>query len=492
MPSSSSTAGPGRSRPPSTPRRCCRHRQGARRRGRPRRGDHRLRGRDRRAARPHGHLGCDVVGIDCVSPSTRPAGASAASPCRAISTRGVPRTLRRGGHEAGRSWRRPAGPGHIFNLGTASSRDRPGSSPSWSPSSTRRVERVWWGRRGPGGIDEHRPPARHQTDRGARHGPRHALSSRRRRGLLHAHPPGQPAVPRTARRAHRPLRGDRGISPLAERTADRSTAWRPPRGRDPGRFIVRYGAKYTEPTIEQSAAALIADGVRTVVGVVLTPHRSTMGRASICGAPLRPSATTSSSSPSSSGTTPPASPHSWRGGSTPPSTASPFDRGRTPRAVHRHSLPERVRTNGDPYPDQMSTRPAHRASGHRQLAGGVAERRAHPRALDRTDILEVIKALPDEGSAPSWSARSASSRTTSKCSSTWTSRRRPWRTRLVSRWCARLAQRRPRVPRHPRQVVWRPPGGCNLVSDAAGPGSAHRATVAVIGGASPGWRRRGN
>jgi len=71
-------------------------------------------GRDRRAARLW-PLGCRVVGIDGVSPR-RPAGASAASPCRAISTRGVPRTLDGGTSRA--VLRRPARPGAYFTLGT--------------------------------------------------------------------------------------------------------------------------------------------------------------------------------------------------------------------------------------------------------------------------------------------------------------------------------------------------------------------------------------
>jgi len=306
----------------------------------------------------------------------------------------------------GRSWRRPARPrAYLQPWARRPPETDPGSSPSWSPR-PRGGSSGCGGAPGPGRIDEHRPPARHQTDRGARHGPRHALSSRRRRGLLHAHPPGQPAVPRTARRAHRPLRGDRGISPLAERTAGQVDGLAAAlEAADPGRFIVRYGAKYTEPTIEQSAAALLADGVRTVVGVVLTPHRSTMGRASICGAPLRPSATTSSSSPSSSGTTP-------RLRRTPA--------GRVHAALDR--LPLRPRAHASccspptpcpsasaptatvPRPDGPLGRAHRRRGGHRQLAGGVAERRAHPEpGSDRTSWRSSRRS-PTRGSAPSWSA----------------------------------------------------------------------------------------
>jgi protoporphyrin/coproporphyrin ferrochelatase len=46
---------------------------------------------------------------------------------------------------------------------------------------------------------------------------------------------------------------------------------------EPGRFVVRLGTKYVEPTIEEAVADLAADGVERIVGVVLTPHRSTLG-----------------------------------------------------------------------------------------------------------------------------------------------------------------------------------------------------------------------
>jgi len=136
MPSSSSTAGPGRSRPPSTPRRCCPPPP----RCSPAWPTSAWRpsssGRDRRAARPHGHLGCRRgrhrlacpldearrrVGGLAVQGNLDPRCASHPS------TWWPPRP--------GRSWRRPARPRGISStLGTASSpRPTRGSSPSWSP-----------------------------------------------------------------------------------------------------------------------------------------------------------------------------------------------------------------------------------------------------------------------------------------------------------------------------------------------------------------------
>jgi ferrochelatase len=45
----------------------------------------------------------------------------------------------------------------------------------------------------------------------------------------------------------------------------------------PGRFVVRYGAKHTAPSIEEGMAELAEAGVTRVVGLVLTPHQSTAG-----------------------------------------------------------------------------------------------------------------------------------------------------------------------------------------------------------------------
>ena len=41
--------------------------------------------------------------------------------------------------------------------------------------------------------------------------------------------------------------------------------------------MVRLGTKFVEPTIEEAVAGLAAPGVDRVVGLVLTPHQSTMG-----------------------------------------------------------------------------------------------------------------------------------------------------------------------------------------------------------------------
>ncbi len=69
-----------------------------------------------------------------------------------------------------------------------------------------------------------------------------------------------------------------GVSPLAERTAAQVEAVRAAlETRQPGRYVVAFGAKHTEPLIEAAAGDLAAGGVDRVIGLVLTPHGSSMG-----------------------------------------------------------------------------------------------------------------------------------------------------------------------------------------------------------------------
>jgi ferrochelatase len=75
-----------------------------------------------------------------------------------------------------------------------------------------------------------------------------------------------------------------GVSPLADRTRHQVDAIAGALHRKaPGRFVVRFGAKHTAPFIEDAAAELAAVGVGAVVGLVLTPHRSSMGSGEYLG-----------------------------------------------------------------------------------------------------------------------------------------------------------------------------------------------------------------
>ena len=127
---------------------------------------------------------------------------------------------------------------------------------------------------------------------------------------------------------------------------------------DPGRFIVRLGTKYVQPTIEEGMAELAAKGVDRVVGIVLTPHQSTMGsgeyftRAEAAAALV--------ATPLTLDVVP-----SWYGAAEfAPILADrtravlagldPVARRRTAVFFTAHSLPQRVVAEGDPYPEQVA------------------------------------------------------------------------------------------------------------------------------------------
>jgi ferrochelatase len=68
-----------------------------------------------------------------------------------------------------------------------------------------------------------------------------------------------------------------GTSPLAARTADQVEALAVALDAlAPGRFDVRFGAKYEPPLIETTAESFRRDGVTRVIGVALAPHSSSM------------------------------------------------------------------------------------------------------------------------------------------------------------------------------------------------------------------------
>jgi len=69
-----------------------------------------------------------------------------------------------------------------------------------------------------------------------------------------------------------------GASPLAERTRAQVDGVRAAlEHRAPGHFVVSFGAKHADPLIEEAAAALASAGHRRVIGLVLTPHGSSLG-----------------------------------------------------------------------------------------------------------------------------------------------------------------------------------------------------------------------
>ncbi len=89
---------------------------------------------------------------------------------------------------------------------------------------------------------------------------------------------GRPPEPEQLAELEGRYRAIGGVSPLAERTRAQVDAVRAElEARSPGRYVVVFGAKHTDPLIEDAATALASAGLEQVVGLVLTPHASSMG-----------------------------------------------------------------------------------------------------------------------------------------------------------------------------------------------------------------------
>jgi ferrochelatase len=68
-----------------------------------------------------------------------------------------------------------------------------------------------------------------------------------------------------------------GISPLAERTGAQVAGIAAHlHDKYPGQFDVRFGSKYEPPMLEETAQSFLDSGVSTVIGLVLAPHESSM------------------------------------------------------------------------------------------------------------------------------------------------------------------------------------------------------------------------
>jgi ferrochelatase len=142
-----------------------------------------------------------------------------------------------------------------------------------------------------------------------------------------------------------------GVSPLAERTRAQVAAVRAElEHRAPGRYRVAFGAKHTEPFIENAAAELAADGHARVVGLVLTPHASSMGSQEYLDRAAE-----------ALGATPFVAIGAWYAqpalvdllASRVMAALGRVD-GRVRVIFTAHSLPERIRAAGDTYPEQVA------------------------------------------------------------------------------------------------------------------------------------------
>jgi ferrochelatase len=192
-----------------------------------------------------------------------------------------------------------------------------------------------------------------------------------------------------------------GISPLRERTAAQV------RGLavlleqlEPNRFDVRFGAKYSEPSIEATMASFDEDGVTSVIALALTPHRSSMGsgeyleRASAAQAPGGQLARIEQFYDTEGFT-------ELIAGRVREALAQ-LGADEADRAMvlfSAHSLPARILDQGDPYPEQLTSSAARvaellgleRFEVAYQSAGRTRDPWLGP------DITEVIAELPERG-----------------------------------------------------------------------------------------------
>jgi len=193
-----------------------------------------------------------------------------------------------------------------------------------------------------------------------------------------------------------------GTSPLAARTAAQvsgiTEALRAGSGSAP---LVRFGAKHTAPFIEDAAHELAQAHVRRVVGVVLTPHRASMGsdeyldraEAALAAAPAPPPLVRVAQWYDTPG-------FAQLAGERVRAAldgVGPADR--TTVLFTAHSLPRRVLDAGDPYPDQVAASAAAAASAAGLSEGGVSWDVAWqsagrtPEPWIGPDLLEVLRAL---------------------------------------------------------------------------------------------------
>ena len=192
-----------------------------------------------------------------------------------------------------------------------------------------------------------------------------------------------------------------GISPLAERTASQVAGLaRELELLAPGRFEVRFGAKYTSPDIEATAKSFVDDGFETVIGLALTPHFASMSTGEYLGraeAALGEGVTLLRI-------------EQWYdadGFATliadrVTAALSKLDddaRGDALVLFTAHSLPQRILESGDPYPSQLddTARRVAEVAGltPTQVAWQSAGRTPEP--WIGPDILEVVAGLPDRG-----------------------------------------------------------------------------------------------
>jgi len=216
---------------------------------------------------------------------------------------------------------------------------------------------------------------------------------------------GRPPTPEQLADLERRYAAIGGLSPLTRRTQAQVDAVRAELAqRAPGRYQVAYGAKHTDPLIEEAATSLVGAGVDEVIGLVLTPHGSSMGSEEYL----------TRAEAALAGTCPFIAAPPWytepdlvsllaeRVTGAMASLTTGRDPGRYPVIFTAHSLPERIREIGDSYPEQLQESAelvaAAAGLGRWQVAWQSAGRTPEPWL--GPDIRDVVRQLAGvEGSA---------------------------------------------------------------------------------------------
>ncbi len=189
-----------------------------------------------------------------------------------------------------------------------------------------------------------------------------------------------------------------GLSPLTERTEAQVRGLEQAlTARAPDRYVVAFGAKHVIPLIEDGAEELTSIGVDRVIGLVLTPHGSSMG----AGEYLARAAAALSSTPFTAISSWYKHPDLLRLLSLRINEARRQVGPDAPVIFTAHSLPERVRAMGDDYPEQLedSARLVAEAAGlsHWSVAWQSAGRTPEPWL--GPDVRDAVRALAEAGHA---------------------------------------------------------------------------------------------
>jgi ferrochelatase len=211
---------------------------------------------------------------------------------------------------------------------------------------------------------------------------------------------GRPPTPELLEDLTRRYQAIGGISPLRERTdAQVDGIRRELESLAPGRFDVRFGSKYEPPLLEEPARSFHEDGTTHVIGLVLAPHSSSMSTDQYMTRAAAELSGTRFTPITQWWDAPGFSELIARRVHNALATIPAERRDQALVLFSAHSLPERILTLGDTYPDQLrqSAHDVAAAAGveHMDIAWQSAGRTPEP--WIGPDILDVIRAKANDG-----------------------------------------------------------------------------------------------